>query len=103
MHAPVIAQEGHKEAGKNHPDFEQRTWLLIEPAVDVVQVRFLLLVDSLQGLGGMPLEIPLPPANFLAREINTPQDPDNNTDLEQRKPEAVPVGDEEEDSPKDSD
>jgi hypothetical protein len=46
----------HHDAARQHPQFEQQARLLIEPAADVVQVGFVLVVDGADELRRFPEE-----------------------------------------------
>lgn len=69
---PAEPQKRHHDAAEESSPFEQQARLLIEPAMHVVQVRLVQIVQLVDRFWCLPMDDLLAPRQFLARK----QDPD---------------------------
>lgn len=68
--ARPVPPQGHEHAGHHRLDFKHKARLLVEPAVDVVQVGFVFLVVLDEEFRRVPVEPVLAPVRVFAREIH---------------------------------
>lgn len=79
---PEEGQDRHQQAAEDHAEREKVSRLLVEPARDVVQVRFVLRVDLAPGFRRRPAEEVLAPANLLARHVERAEAGDRDPGIE---------------------